>query len=537
MLQNPLRVSFLLPALIIIGVAATVFCTAPKSDDFWWTDSPSLALNGELILDYVESGFHQSPMAFANEWFRRYPAINISLYPPIFPIAEAIAYSLFGFSHAAAQGTVAAFTLVAAFGFYRVMRTALGPLEAAGGVLVLFAVPIVLLWSRQVMMELPSLAFLLLATSFFLYYQASRQTRDLYLATLLMLAAVYTRQTAIFAAPAFAIALVVSDGWAKLRDRTVWIAAAMGLIALLPLAVFTLIAAHQVIDIALGAGIAAPAAGIAASATFEQVRAYGLALPEIIGLPVLIASVCYALFVAFRGWQSPAERRLAVLMLAWFCCDFVFVSATVHFEARYAVALGVPCAAAGVMLIARLSGRWAGAGVVPCLAAALFIVSLGTNGVSRMSGYDKVAAYVLDHSKQDDVVWFQAKQSKNFVFSLRSHLPTPKVYVLRAEKLLVDYHIVRETGISDRGWTTDMLHDFVERNGVSMVVLEPDFWADLPSMARMQDYIRSAHFRQVAEFPITADDPSQRTTIEIFVKQTPGSDPSTGLPLAKPDIH
>jgi hypothetical protein len=54
-----------------------------------------------------------------------------------------------------------------------------------------------------------------------------------------------------------------------------------------------------------------------------------------------------------------------------------------------------------------------------------------------------------------------------------------------------------------------------------MVVLQPGFWTDLPSMARMQDYIYSDRFKLVAEFPITADDPSQRTTIKIFVNQRP----------------
>jgi hypothetical protein len=37
----------------------------------------------------------------------------------------------------------------------------------------------------------------------------------------------------------------------------------------------------------------------------------------------------------------------------------------------------------------------------------------------------------------------------------------------------------------------------------------------------MQAYVYSDRFKQVAEFPITADDPSQRTTIRIFVNQRP----------------
>ena len=74
----------------------------------------SFALNGELVRDYLASGLGQSPMAFALEWFRHYPAVTISLYPPIFPLAEAAVFALFGFSHAAALATVTLFVALAA---------------------------------------------------------------------------------------------------------------------------------------------------------------------------------------------------------------------------------------------------------------------------------------------------------------------------------------------------------------------------------------------------------------------------------------
>jgi 4-amino-4-deoxy-L-arabinose transferase-like glycosyltransferase len=451
--------------------------------------------------------------------FRRYPALTISLYPPIFPVAEAIAFSIFGFSHPVAQATVAAFAGLAAWAAYRLGRTAVDPLEATSGVLLLFAAPTILLWSRQVMMELPSLGFLLLAAGNLLRYQSGHRSRDLMLATLLLLGAVYTKQTAIFAAPAFAIALVAGHGWQGLRDRHVWAAAAIGLIGLLPLAAFTVIAAPGTLEIALGQGIAAQSGGALRDAGhFARAYAYIGALPEVIGWPLLIAAAAYLAFAAARGWQTIAEKRLAVLMLAWFGCAFLFVSAVGHFEPRYALPMAVPCAALTLLLLARLSLP---PGIVLATGILLFGISAGTQHVGRIAGYDKVAAYVLDHSSQNDVIWFQGNESKNLAFSLRSRSSTPKVFLLRAEKFLVDYHIIRDWGVSDRGWTPQQLHDLVDRTGISMVVLEPDFWADLPSMGRMQEYIRSERFTQVAEFRIASDEPSHRVTIKIFVNNQP----------------
>src|ERR1700722_19240871 len=119
--------SIWLPA-VAFAVVAVLFVTAPKSEDFWWAHSPSFAFNGELVRDFFASGLHQTPMAFANEWFRHYPALSISLYPPIFPLAEALLFALFGFSHPVAQATVAVFIAVAAVGTYRVARTVADPL-------------------------------------------------------------------------------------------------------------------------------------------------------------------------------------------------------------------------------------------------------------------------------------------------------------------------------------------------------------------------------------------------------------------------
>ncbi len=427
MLQARVSRSDLVAAVILAGLVAVLFVTAPKSEDFWWTDAPSFALNGELIHDYVASGLHQSPMAFANEWFRRYPAVSISLYPPIFPIAEAIAFSLFGFVHWAAQATVAAFTALAAFGAYRLARTATAPLEATAGVLLMFATPCILLWSRQVMMEVPSLAFLLLASSCLLRYLTGRRNLDLMLATVLTLGAVYTKQTAIFAAPAFAITLMACEGLQCLRDKEIKVAAAIGILGLLPLAVFTLIAARETLEIAFAQGIAAHSGGsIQSDGHLAQARAYMIALPDVVGWPVLVAAVGFLGLTAWRGWRNQAERRLAVLMLAWFGCDFAFVSATGHVEARYAMPLGVPCAFFALLLITRLPRPLLHPWAALAAGLAVFALAVTTEPVYRMSGYDKVAAYVLQHSKQDDVVWFQGAQSKNLAFRSAATVPRRK---------------------------------------------------------------------------------------------------------------
>ncbi len=512
--------------LLVVGLLASavtlLFLTAPKHEDFYWTDAASFALNGALIRDYVAAGFPRSPMAFATEWFMRYPALTISLYPPIFPMAEALVFSIFGFSHAAAQATVAAFTALAAGGAYLTARSAMPPLAAVGAALLLFATPSVLLWSRQVMMELPALAFLLAASAALLRYQAGGGARRLFLVVILLLAAVYTKQTAIFAAPAFAAALLVEEGPSLLRRRSIWLAAGAGVIGLLPLTAFTIMFVPQLIEVAVGQGTASiQSSGEASRLSVAAFTAYGRALPAIVGLPSLAGALGYFALLAIRGWPRGAERRLVVLMLAWFGADYLFISSTAHFEARYGIALVVPPTVLSVLLVTRLAGtRWQSSAALAG-GVALFGAAITTQGVPRLSGYDAVAAYVLDNSRQDGVVLFDGNESKNFVFSVRSRSVMPKIFIMRAEKLLVTYSIMREWGIRDRNLSSADIEALIDRYDISMVVLQPDFWTDQPSIARLQALVYSDRFQQVAEFPITSDAPSQRTTIKVFRNTRP----------------
>ncbi len=109
------------------------------------------------------------------------------------------------------------------------------------------------------------MAFLLLAASMLLQYQARPGAWRLMAVVGLLLGAVYTKQTAIFAAPAFAVALFAEEGLALFRKRSTWLAMVGGIVGLLPLAAFTIMYASQNIDSAIGQGAASITGGTPAA--------------------------------------------------------------------------------------------------------------------------------------------------------------------------------------------------------------------------------------------------------------------------------
>jgi hypothetical protein len=368
----------------------------------------------------------------------------------------------------------------------------------------------------------PTLAFLLLAAAAFLSHQQTRRTASLLGSVLFLLAATYTKQNAIFIAPAFGIALLIEDGLVALRTWAVWLALALGIVGLLPLAAFTLRYGMQNIATAIGSGTASVTGEHNAShLSFDGFANYGSALPEIVGPVLLIGSLGYLLLILRRGWTTRPERRLAVLMFAWLAIDYLLVSITGHFEARYGLFFSAPAAIFTTLLIARLLPPRLSAPGALGAALLLFVAALAMSHVKRVSGYDAVAQYVVDHATSGSVVLFDARESKNFVFSVRQRSPEPAIYIVRADKLLVSYSILREWGIQDRNLSEADLDRIIDDLGVEYLVLQPDFWTDQPSLERLQHLAYSNRFTEVAAFPISSEEPNQRTTIHILRNNRP----------------
>src|SRR4051794_38074443 len=240
--------------LLVMTAPVTMLMTAAVDEDFWWTDGATFALNGELVRDYLALALGRNPLQFAYEWYLHYPALTISLYPPIFPLTEALMFSVFGFSHPTAQATVTVFAVVAAYGLYLAMRKTVGTPLAISATLLLFLTPEMLRWSRQIVMEVPALAFLMLATAAFLRYQSTKLDKWLLASVLAALMAAYTKQTAVFVAPAFAVALLIEGKSSLIRSKPAWLALGTGLVGLVPLAAFTVLYAMENINIAIGSG-------------------------------------------------------------------------------------------------------------------------------------------------------------------------------------------------------------------------------------------------------------------------------------------
>ncbi|RYD90608.1 MAG: hypothetical protein EOP50_15695, partial [Sphingobacteriales bacterium] len=96
---------------VLTALAITLFMTSPTSGDFWWYDASRHAFNGVFIRDFLLDGGLFNPVKFASEYYRKYPAVNIGFYPPLFYLTSAPFLAVFGANHAVSQAVVTLYAL------------------------------------------------------------------------------------------------------------------------------------------------------------------------------------------------------------------------------------------------------------------------------------------------------------------------------------------------------------------------------------------------------------------------------------------
>jgi len=315
MVQPARRGSYWIVFCLLALATGLLFYTAPRSGDFWWSDAPRHSMDGVFYYDL----FHDAPKGdfkqYAVDYYLRYPALTIVFYPPLFALSEAVFFGIFGVSHSTAQFTVAFFYLLALLGVYTLCKRWLNTVGAFGVALLFGSLPEIALWGRQVMLELPVIAFLVWCANAVLTYVQTGRTRFLYLASLFALCALYTKQTAASVLVAFAVFLFWQKGRLLLRDRHFWYNVGLFAVGLIPLAYISLkFGQLNVSQVAGGTWNTVPVM------SWSGIFYYAAQLPQQIGWAVVVLAGLYWVLRFVRGTRYPGAN----FMMLWFATGYAF---------------------------------------------------------------------------------------------------------------------------------------------------------------------------------------------------------------------
>jgi len=515
---------------LLVCAVVLLFETSPIHGEFWWSDAPRHAMDGVFYYDLVRSMPIDHLKRWAMDYYVQYPAVTILTYPPLFAIVEAACFAAFGISNATAQLTVSLFFLATAWGAYYLVRRWLQPMVAFATVLVFIGTPVMVLWGRQVMLEIPTFAFLLWSVFFFFKYLDSERPRHLYLAVTLVVAAAYTKQPALFIIPAYLATLLVVYRARLFHQRESWWSMVLFVVGLVPLVTYTWFWGRANMQQAVGGGWVRHSR--LSPTTWSYVARFEW--PHQLGWGVLALAVVYCLGCLInKEWRL--QRPALFFALAWVAMGYAFFTLIAVSSQRYTIFLIFPLVLFAMLAIVHAVPR----NVAPYAALAFGIVSftytLATNHVPYVSGYRAAAQYVCSVAPPGSVVMFSGLRDGSFIFNVKSTPECKNITVIRADKLLLRVAIDRHLfGVQDFGVSEVRFKNMLERYSVHYIVIEPNFWSDLKSMQMLLAVLHQDQFRLLTKIPVASNHERIRYNLEIYENTGPLSQTKTSLRVELP---
>jgi hypothetical protein len=117
-------------------------------------DEAAHYVTGLMIRDYLASGPHGSPMAYANRYYQHYPKVALGNWPPVFYLVQAPWMLAFGPGRASVLLLMATLAAALAAMLFNALRNEFDGLTAATGTLIFVSLPIVQKYSGMVMGEM-----------------------------------------------------------------------------------------------------------------------------------------------------------------------------------------------------------------------------------------------------------------------------------------------------------------------------------------------------------------------------------------------
>ena len=169
--------------LVVVG--ALVFglvslAVAPATEPCFHGDETRHVMSGVFVRDFIRDLPLAGPRDYAIRYYLQYPALGFLVWPPLHYLIEGAFMLVFGTSFLGARFLVLIESSLACLVLFRIVRRTHG-LETAFLTVALFrASPLVFMYSRVVMLEVPTLLMALVSINAFLKYLESDRARDVW---------------------------------------------------------------------------------------------------------------------------------------------------------------------------------------------------------------------------------------------------------------------------------------------------------------------------------------------------------------------
>ncbi|MDR4496978.1 MAG: glycosyltransferase family 39 protein [Candidatus Scalindua sp.] len=386
---------------LLILVTVVLLTKGITQGDFWFSDDARHAMDGVFVLDFLKDLPVFNSYDYICQYYTKYPALGIGVYPPFFSLVEAIFYGLFGISAFSAKLTVLFFSLIAVLYWFRLIRLIFDEKVAFYSALLFTTTPLIVEWSRAVMLETPTLALVIMSVYFFYNFIELRKPRHGYYLIFATVAAIYTKQTAIFLIPIFFFYMILSKKYKMFLSLNVIMISFAIFILVLPLALVTFkYGSTNISQTVFENPQNEPLLEILLSHwSFYLINLF------IENKPVLILSII-TIFLLFV--KNKRNIQKITIFFAWVLGFYVTFSYISSKDVRYSCFCILPFTLFAALLINEIPLKIRKTSIASillvCLCLYQFVISYNLYNQS-ISGYEKAAQYIMEN--EADTVFFK----------------------------------------------------------------------------------------------------------------------------------
>jgi hypothetical protein len=477
------RIKTLLLGGVLLSLAGAHAVVDVASEPFFNSDETRHVMTGVFFRDL----FAEMPVCHLRDYtiryYLQYPALSLLIWPPFFYVVEGVAMLFLGCGMWAAKATVAVFAAMACTYLFRLVCRTHDAWTAAVAVLIFGFAPQIFTYSRQVMLEMPTLACALAAIFHFVRYLDTGWRRDIFFAALAAACAALTRFDAVYLLPFFLLLLAMRGRLGLLRQKDVLLAAALALALVVPVygLTFLEIGGGHLRSIEAGNDVSSGFFGL------KNLLFYPNCVLRQLGWFALV-SACVAIIAAAKTGLQNSGPYAAMLVTTFITFAFLGIV-----EARHAI-YWVPAftffAAAGVAFASHMFGGW----LHPALASLVIGGTCWTacqTPAPFVRGYEAVARYVVANNNSSPFCLVDTYLEGNLLYYIRLHDAQRRLWVLRGDKLF--YSVMSDPSYAYVEHVKDqaaILAEIFQYDPEMIVIEDPRLGPALPMADKLRAAIR-----------------------------------------------
>jgi hypothetical protein len=399
-----------------------------------------------------------------------------------------------GPSPTTARLVILLFTILLLWNWFRLVEEFQDSFTAAVAAVLLGLLPLVLLFEKTVMLEIPSLALGIAAIRCWIQYLETGERRQLYGFGGWISAALLCKQTNVYILLFCAFTILVSDMWGRVWNRPAFVTCALCSLVVGPW--YALMFAAQ------GRAVASDFA----SHQIDGIARFTLYLRTLPASTTILVLLLATLgIVLSRKWDTKAHTQV---MLCWCAARYLTFTVFGQREPRFAIYWLPPLTYFAAGLLAQYFR-------IPRLRLVMHAVALFLIGIlvfrgwryerPYISGYQSAAEHLVQTYKSG-IVLFDGEVPGNFVFYMRAVDPERQFLVLR--KSLYVNNIRQSAGSAELLHTQAEVLELFREDGVRFVVAMDHSPLRFHAQQVLRDSLVSDQFELRGRFPISSNEPA-----------------------------